>query len=36
MKIHVPADLEADWKAATNWSYLASRIVGDYDDGGLI
>lgn len=29
-KIHVPASLETAWKAATNWSDLASHIVGDY------
>lgn len=29
-KIHVPADLETAWKAASKWSSLASRIVGDY------
>ena len=30
MKIHVPADMETYYKAATNWSNYASRIVGDY------
>ncbi len=27
-KILVPASLEAEWKAATNWSTYASQIVG--------
>ena len=27
-KIKVPASLEAEWKAATNWSTLVSQIVG--------
>ena len=30
-KIHVPASLEADYKAASGWSQYASIIVGDYN-----
>lgn len=30
-KIHVPADLEASWKADSNWAYFADHIVGDYE-----
>lgn len=30
MKIHVPADMEAYYKAASQWSRWSNRIVGDY------
>lgn len=29
-KIHVPANLEASWKADANWVSFADHIVGDY------
>lgn len=31
-KIHVPASLEASWKAHNNWAYFADHIVGDYTE----